>query len=101
MDETYKLIQSPFNREERLLMTNDPRACALATAIGGRESRRGEIFLTPGRAEKWRLLFDAGFTPVLRKSSWRFRRNGCSMGCLSEAVAAAKALQQKAEEVPV
>jgi hypothetical protein len=95
----YKLLPSPFNRDERLLMTHDPRACALAVAIGGRESKRGEIFFTPGRAEKWRLLYDAGFSPVPGKHSWRYARNGDTRRNLSEAVQACREEAGKPTEI--
>mgnify|MGYP001616149108 CR=1 FL=1 len=93
MSDTYKLVPSPYTSEERLLMTHDPRATALALAIGGRETARGEIFFTPVRAEKWQLLYDAGYSAIQGKHSWRYERAGDIRRNLSEAVMVARALK--------
>ena len=87
----FTLTPSPHIHGEMLLKTHDFRASYMAIAIGGRNVGLGEIHLTPGRAAKWKLLYEAGYTAIPKGHSWRYARNGDSRLCLSEAVTAAKA----------
>jgi hypothetical protein len=69
-------------RGEVLLTRLGPRGTALAEALRGRFAQQDHgYYLTPARAEKWWLLFAAGFIAIKRQHEyggmvWFFERDG-------------------------
>jgi len=91
--ESYRLTQ--VGREVELRLSG-ARGVGLARALGAREHGLGGIvYLQPAKAEKWRLLFMAGFGARLRRVGglrvWTFERGGCTHLNLAEAVRIARA----------
>ena len=92
---TPTLTPSPFSRSEVLVCCAGPeaeRGHALALAVGGRwASRLGGHLMTPRRAARWRVLFDAGWTAEKRYIDqgympYRYSRPGHSRVTLAYAV---------------
>ncbi len=88
-----KLIPSPLIPGEFIATTTDLRAIGLLKALGA-QCYKGDYHLTPGRARKYRLLFEYGWEAVPHgvRDSW-FRRRDCKPMRLSDAMRCLEAMQ--------
>lgn len=87
--EFYRLVQSPYKRDEVLLEdTGGIRGRDLALAVGGVTPwKKPGIRLSPARCIKWLALFQSGFDAVkVEHNGWRFRVSGGPLVVLAEAV---------------
>lgn len=76
-----------------MAVASGPRGLALLSAIKGVKYSYG-WHLTPARAAKLRPLFDLGFEAVQRdRGDWWFRRNGCELMRLSDAMRCVEAFK--------
>ncbi len=105
---THTLTPSPFSRSEVLVSVTGPeaeRGHALALAVGGRwASRLGGHLMTPRRAARWRVLFDAGWTAEKRYLDagympYRFTLGSHKLVTLATAVIISRNLKPQALEV--
>lgn len=91
--EFYRLVQSPYKRDEVLLEDDGGRRGRdLALAVGGvLPWKKPGVRLSPARCLKWLCLFQAGFSAEGR----RFRVAGGPLVVLAEALRTAGVINQQ------
>lgn len=95
--EAMKLMPSPYIKHDAYILTESKRGQELVLAFGGQRTGSDMLVpayhLTPKRAEKCARLFEAGFSAVLVRETWMFRRGVGKPMELSHALHAVEAMR--------